>query len=156
MSRPSLRADQRVGLLLGGVVLLSLVSIATTIALPASDESLKAEPRELSAQQEHGMRVFKAEGCWYCHTTYVRETVADKALGEPLDPKEYAGTQPSMLGVQRDGPDLTYVHTRFANPADLVAYLEGSDERPRTSMPFYGYLSDDDLEALAAYLLSRK
>ena len=156
MSRPPLRADRRVGLLLAGVVLLSFVSIATTIALPASDESLTAEPRELSAQQNHGMRVFKAEGCWYCHTTYVRETAADEALGEPLDPKEYAGMQPSMLGVERDGPDLTYVHTRFANPADLVAYLDGSSDKRRTSMPIYAYLSDDDLEALAAYLLSRK
>ena len=156
MSRPALRADRRVGLLLAGVVLLSFVSIATTIALPAADESLKAEPRELTAQQERGMHIFKAEGCWYCHTTYVRETVADAGLGEPLDPKEYDVMQPSMLSMQRDGPDLTHVHTRFANPADLVAFLEGSDERPRTSMPMYAYLSDEDLEALAAYLLSRK
>jgi cbb3-type cytochrome oxidase cytochrome c subunit len=157
MSRPSMRADRRVGLLLAGVVLLSFVSIATTIALPASDESLKADPVELSAQEQHGMDVFKAEGCWYCHTSYVRETVMDKALGEPLDAKAYAGLSPSMLGVERDGPDLTYVHTRFTNPDDLVAYLRGpAEESPRTSMPLYGYLSDADLEALAAYLLSRR
>ena len=157
MSRPPLRADRRVGLLLAGVLLLSFVSIATTVALPATDESVTAEPRELSAQEKHGMDVFKSEGCWYCHTSYVRETAMDKALGEPLDAEAYAGISPSMLGVERDGPDLSYVHTRFANANDLVTYLrDPSSAGDRTSMPSYGYLSGDDLEALAAYLLSRR
>lgn len=152
-----MRADRRVGLLLAGVVLLSFVSIATTIALPASDPSLEAKPRELTPQQKHGMDVFKAEGCWYCHTSYVRETKADSALGKPLDAKAYAGMSPSMLGAERAGPDLTYLHTRFADASALAAYLaDPSKGRHRTSMPSYGYLSDDDLEALAAYLLSRK
>ncbi len=157
MSRQPLRADRRVGLLLAGVVLLSFVSIATTIALPASDPAVEAKPRELSAQEKHGMDVFKAEGCWYCHTSYVRETKIDSALGKPLDAKAYAGMSPSMLGAERYGPDLTYLHTRFADASDLVAYLEDpSKGAHRTSMPSYGYLSDDDLEALAAYLLSRR
>jgi cbb3-type cytochrome oxidase cytochrome c subunit len=157
MSRPKLRADQRVGLLLAGVVLLSFVSIATTIALPASDPDLRTSPRKLSSQQQHGMQVFKAEGCWYCHTSYVRETSADKALGKPLSAKDYAGVSPSMLGVERDGPDLTYLHTRFSSASDLVSYLrDPSSAGDRTFMPSYAYLSDADLEALAAYLLSRK
>ena len=157
MTRPSMRADRRVGLLLAGVVLLSFVSIASTIALPATDPALEAKPRELTAQQKHGMDVFKAEGCWYCHTSYVRETRADSALGKPLDAKAYAGMSPSMLGAERAGPDLTYLHTRFADASDLAAYLaDPSTGGRRTSMPSYGYLSDDDLEALAAYLLSRK
>ena len=157
MTRPVLRADRRVGLLLAGVALLSFVSIATTIALPASDPALEAKPREFSAQEKHGMKVYRAEGCWYCHTSYVRETVVDSSLGKPLDAKAYAGMSPSMLGTERLGPDLTYVHTRFADAAELVAYLRGpSEEVKRTSMPLYGYLSDDDLEALAAYLLSRR
>jgi cytochrome c oxidase cbb3-type subunit 2 len=157
MTRPVLRADRRVGLLLAGVILLAFVSIAATVALPASESTLRAEPRELSSQEKHGMKVFKAEGCWYCHTSYVRETAADKSLGKPLDAKAYAGMSPSMLGAERDGPDLTYLDTRFASAADLVAYLrDPSSAGDRTSMPSYGYLSDDDLEALAAYLLSRR
>lgn len=156
MSRLALRADRRVGLLLAGVLLLSFVSIATTIALPASDEEMRAEGRELTVQQRQGMDVFKAEGCWYCHTSYVREMKVDAPLGDPHTAEDYAGTTPSMLGAERDGPDLTYVHTRFANAAELVAYLEDPAERGRrTSMPSYGYLSKDDLEALAAFLLSR-
>jgi cbb3-type cytochrome oxidase cytochrome c subunit len=157
VTRPELRADRRVGLLLAGVVLLSFVSIATTIALPASDRSIQAKARDLTAQEKHGMKVFKAEGCWYCHTSYVRETKADAALGKPLDAKAYAGMSPSMLGTERDGPDLTYLHTRFTDASELVAYLEDpSKGARRTSMPSYGFLSDDDLEALAAYLLSRR
>ena len=152
-----IRADRRVGLLLAGVVLLSFVSIAATVALPASDPSLHGKPRDLNAGEKHGMKVYKAEGCWFCHTGYVRETSVDQPLGKPLDAKAYGGMSPSMLGTERVGPDLTYLTTRFSDAESLIAYLEDpSKGGRRSSMPSYRYLSDSDLEALAAYLLSRK
>jgi cbb3-type cytochrome oxidase cytochrome c subunit len=154
--RTRVRADRRIGVLLGGVVLLAFVAIATTIILPATDPAVEAKARDLTAQQVAGMKVYRAEGCWYCHTGYVRETAVDTALGKPLDPKAYGGTAPSMLGLERIGPDLTHVDARFANGADLAAYLaDPAKNGHHTSMPNYGYLSDRDLEALAAYLLSR-
>jgi cbb3-type cytochrome oxidase cytochrome c subunit len=154
--RTKIRADRRVGLLLAGAIVLTFVAFGATIALPATDPSLEAKPRELTAKQKHGMEVYRAEGCWYCHTGYVRETSVDSKLGEPLDPKAYAGLAPSMLGAERDGGDLTHLDTRFANAAALIAYLEDPTKgRRRTSMPSYAFLSDTDLEALADYLLSR-
>jgi cytochrome c oxidase cbb3-type subunit II len=154
---PSIRADRRFGLLLAGIVLLSFVSIAATVVLPAADPALQAKPRDLDAREAHGMKVYKAEGCWFCHTGYVRETSVDKPLGKPLDAKAYAGLSPSMLGTERVGPDLTSLSTRFSDAASLIAYLEDPAEGGRrSSMPSYSYLSKSDLEALAAYLLSRK
>ncbi len=144
-----IRADRRVGLLLAGVVLLSFVAIGATIALPATDPSLDGPVRELSEQAAHGMKVFKSEGCWYCHTQYVRQTSVDAALGKPLAPGEYTGRSPSMLGLERIGPDLTY-------PAatDGVALAEAMETHGDAGS--LSYLSPADLEALATYLLSRK
>lgn len=145
MSR--IRADRRVGLLLAGVVLLTFVALGASVALPATDPSLDVKPTELSAEAERGMKVYRSEGCWYCHTQYVRQTGSDADLGEPLGPESYADMSPSMLGIERVGGDLTHVDLQ---PDALVEALKDHGRGPS-----YAYLSDDDLRALAAYLLSR-
>jgi cbb3-type cytochrome oxidase cytochrome c subunit len=142
-----LRADRRVGLLLGGVVLLMFVAIGATIALPATDSSLTGEATELSEAEERGMKVYRSEGCWYCHSQYVRDS--ERGGDEPLDPASYSGRSPSMLGLERLGPDLTYGPALTGSA--LTEFLVGGEEG---HAPPYGYLSDDDLEALTAYLLS--
>jgi cbb3-type cytochrome oxidase cytochrome c subunit len=144
-----IRADRHVGLLLAGIVLLAFVAIGATIALPASDASIEAEPRKLSKDTARGMHVFKSEGCWYCHTQYVRSTAVDKDLGAQLKPSAYAGLSPSMLGVERVGPDLTYPEQ--TEEAALAAAI-----REHGGAGSFGYLSRADLEAIAAYLLSRE
>jgi cbb3-type cytochrome oxidase cytochrome c subunit len=151
----ALRADRRVGLMLAGIVLLAFVALGTTVVLPATDPSVEAQPRQLSAEELRGMRIYRAEGCWYCHTGYVRETTVDSALGDASDPARLGGLSPAMLGAERTGPDLSAVGTRFADPAALVAYLEApGKDHPRTAMPSYAFLSNAELEALAAYLLA--
>lgn len=155
LPKGALRADRRVGLMLAGVVLLAFVAIGTTIVLPATDPDLEAKPRELSADEMRGMRIFRSEGCWYCHTSYVRSTSVDSPLGDASDAERFAGLSPSMLGVERVGPDLSNVSARFTDAAALVAYLEDpSEDHPRTAMPSYAFLSDAELEALAAFLLA--
>ncbi len=142
-----LRADRRVGLLLGGVVLLMFVAIGATIALPASDSSLEGDATVLSAAEERGMKVYRSEGCWYCHSQYVRDT--ERSGDEPLDSAAYSGRSPSMLGLERVGGDLT--HGPALDGSALTEFLAGGEEGHG---PPYGYLSDEDLEALTAYLLS--
>jgi len=143
-----LRADRRVGLLLGGVVLLMFVAMGATIALPASDSSLQGEATELSEAEERGMKVYRSEGCWYCHSQYVRDSEGGDG-NEPSDPAAYAGRSPSMLGLERVGPDLAHGPTLTGSA--LTEFLVGGEDG---HAPPYGYLSDEDLEALTAYLLS--
>jgi cbb3-type cytochrome oxidase cytochrome c subunit len=153
VTRP--RADRRVGLLLAGILLLTFVAIAATVALPATDPAVRSTKgaRAFKGDAARGMLVYRNEGCWYCHTQYVRETAQDKTYGKPLSAATYANQSPALLGLERLGPDLTHVAARFADADALVAFLKkpGDD---RTSMPAYSYLSEKDLRALAAYLLS--
>jgi cbb3-type cytochrome oxidase cytochrome c subunit len=141
-----LRADRRVGLLLGGVILLMFVAMGATIALPASDSSLEGETTELPAAEKRGMKIYRSEGCWYCHSQYVRDT---EAVDEPLDPAAYSDRSPSMFGLERIGPDLRGGPTLTGSA--LTEFLAGGKDG---HAPPYGYLSDEDLEALTAYLLS--
>ena len=147
MSR--LRADRRVGLLLAGVILLTFVAIGATVALPASDKALHVKtPTKLSVAERHGVRIYRSEGCWYCHTLYDRNTKFEP--GKARKAADYAGRSPSLLGFDRVGPDLTHGSATASSRADLVKYLR----KVHGSMPSYDFLSQKDLDALAAYLLS--
>jgi cbb3-type cytochrome oxidase cytochrome c subunit len=146
-----LRADRRVGVLLAGVLLLTFVAIGATIALPASDKTIQTNhPAKMSALDTHGMRVFRSEGCWYCHTSYDRNTAIEP--GKALGASAYAGRSPSMLGFERVGPDLTHGAATLTSQAELLKYFR----KAHGSMPAYDFLSKKDLDALAAYLLSRR
>ena len=143
-----IRADRRVGLLLAGVVALAFVALAASVALPATDPSLDAnQTPELSREAKRGMEVYRSEGCWYCHTQYVRNTASDAELGEPLAPEAYGASSPSMLGLERVGGDITHPQLEGA------ALAKALEEHGRG--PSYAYLSAADLNALAAYLSSR-
>ncbi len=156
--RERVRVDRRVGLLLGGVILLLFVALGASVALPASDPLVRDEGEDARAYgelEERGARIYQAEGCWYCHTQQVRRTPADAGLGEPLSPGDYVNDQPAMLGVERLGPDLTHVGGRYEDTEALIRILrDPRGDGRRSSMPSYAFLSSGDLEALSAYLLS--
>lgn len=151
----SIRADRRAGFLLGGVMLGVLLALGATVALPASDPEVRAAEgaRTFGEAEQRGFEVYRNEGCWYCHTQSVRTTPVDRPYGEPLEAAAYAEQSPSMLGVERIGPDLTHVGSRYGSAAELISILRRAEGRP-SLMPSYAYLSEADLEALAAYLLA--
>lgn len=155
--RQRIRADRRVGLLLGGVVLLTFVAVGATVALPASDPDVSTTEgaRTFDRTERRGLEIYRNEGCWYCHTQAVRTTPVDAPYGEPLAAGAYAEQSPVMLGVERIGPDLAHVGSRYAGAADLIEILrQPRAGGRRSSMPSYRYLSEAELEALAAYLLT--
>jgi cytochrome c oxidase cbb3-type subunit 2 len=153
-----IRVDRRLGLLLGGILLASFVALGASVVLPASDPELTGKGKERSALVKHGIEVYRNEGCWYCHTQNVRETSVDQGLGgKPLDPASYAGVSPAFLGTERVGIDLTHftqVAGQGRDEESLIDLLRDPDKGDYQHA--FGYLSNADLRALAAYLLSLK
>lgn len=151
-----MRTDRHLGALLAACVLLLSVAAAAGVVLPATDRAVRAEGAStLDAKAQRGLRVYRNAGCWYCHTQEVRPLRTDAGLGEVSVPGDYADEGPAMIGVERVGPDLAHYGSRAPAAADIVALLR--DPRAadkRSSMPSYRYLSDADLDALAAYLSS--
>jgi len=139
------RADRRVGLLLGAVLLLTFVATAVTVALPASDKAVATKPKTLSAAEAHGLRLYRSEGCWFCAATTSKATGQSQAT---VRTSSYAGRSPSFLGIDRSGPDLASPTTM--TQATLVKYLR----KRHGDVPSFGYLSAKDLNALASFLLS--
>jgi len=140
-----IRADRRVGLMLGAVLLLTFVAVAVTVALPASDKAVATKSRKLSAAEQSGLRIYRSEGCWFCAATTTKTTGQSQAS---LSTSSYAGRSPSFIGIDRSGPDLASATTM--KKAELVKYLR----KAHGDVPSFGYLSGKQLDALAAFLLS--
>lgn len=163
MSSPPRRRtpDRRLGVFLGGVMLLAFAAIGATVVLPITDPALDettGSARSFGTRAQRGMELYASEGCWYCHTQQVRDgTRADAMLGDPLGPGDYADQDPALLGEVRVGPDLTHVGSRYEDAEELVALLhDPRAEGRRSQMPSYDHLSSEELGLLAEYLLTLK
>jgi len=107
-------------------------------------------PSRPPGQAAQGAAVYRANGCFYCHTEQVRPRgfggdVARGWGGRPGKVQSVAGDylwdQPVMLGSQRVGPDLANIGIRQTNAVWLFAHLYDPQSTSKgSSMPPYRYL----------------
>lgn len=155
--------NDRPFLYLAGMALLFVLGAVVAVGLPAADAVAVAAAQipgttpVLSDVAVDGRSVYLQEGCFYCHTQQVRSVVTDVGLGPVTEP----GTSPALagdtFGFQRIGPDLTHVGSR--EPTSDPAFVRSLLEDPAAigvEHPGYGYLTQDDLEALTQYLIESK
>lgn len=111
-----------------------------------------------------GRDVYVAEGCWHCHSQYVRP-VGNEALryGPVTTPGEYQTVlqQPQLLGTRRVGPDLSRESGKKSNDWHWAHLYEPRNVVPDSVMPGYAWLFEkakdvitpkSDAIALVAYL----
>ncbi len=105
-----------------------------------------------------GQIVYAKEGCVQCHTQMIRPSfdgIADgwkkgwgadqspvpKEVIRPSVPRDYLGEPVALLGLQRNGPDLT--NFGFRAPDDTTLHMQlyaPQAEDPWTIMPAYRHL----------------
>jgi cytochrome c oxidase cbb3-type subunit 2 len=60
--------------------------------------------------------VYLSEGCWYCHSQYVRPVTGETRRWGPVsEAGEYAFDVPHLFGTRRIGPDLTRVGLKYGD-----------------------------------------
>lgn len=142
------------------IMALFFVLVWITVFMPLADQRLyqpSARTYTYNADAQRGRAIYQREGCWYCHTQQVRPVKADSAFGPVSLPSDYARDKPVFLGTERTGPDLAWVGDRLPDDDFIVNKLKNPRAFIRSSiMPRYDHLSDDELHALAAYLISLK
>src|SRR5262245_42889319 len=63
-----------------------------------------------------GRRVYIRDGCWYCHSQYVRPVAGEAARWGPVsEAGEYAWDLPHLLSTRRIGPDLSRVGLKYGD-----------------------------------------
>ena len=140
------------GKMLTGAVALFLAGLLGSVVLPTFAVDREGTGVVRSELAEAGREIYVTEGCGYCHTQLVRPVVTDAHLGPVTESSEMGAELPSTAGWIRVGPDLAdFADREDADPAILRGLLLNEADRPHQS---YRYLSEPDLEALIAYLLS--
>lgn len=93
-----------------------------------------------------GARVYAANGCFYCHSQYIRapgegSDIARKWGTRRTVARDYMFDQQVFLGTSRLGADLTNVGIRQTDPQWYYRTLYAPRTmRPETSMPAYRWL----------------
>jgi cytochrome c oxidase cbb3-type subunit 2 len=99
--------------------------------------------------QQAGRRVYLREGCWYCHSQYVRPVTGETRRWGPItEAGEYAYDVPHLFGTRRIGPDLMRVGLKYSDewhfahfwnprlvvPDSIMAPYRGLFEEPEGSV----------------------
>ncbi len=140
-------------------ILVFIAAVLFTLILPAatpSHRSPAADLRPYTQLELRGKAIYQREGCWYCHTQQVRPVAADLGYGPVSSADHYVYDRPVYLGSKRTGPDLANEGGKLPDEWHEVHLRKPRLLVPDSIMPSYDYLSDQEIEALVAYLQSLK
>jgi hypothetical protein len=90
-----------------------------------------------------GRQVYIAEGCWHCHSQFVRPVSQEARRWGPVPKsREYQNElqRPVMFGTRRVGPDLSREGGRNANDWHVVHFYRPRMTSPESVMPDYPWL----------------
>ena len=111
----------------------------------ADDDPLRAASEDawVAAYRQalqDGRDTYIAEGCWHCHSQYVRPVANEDLRFGPVSRWEQDNNElqrPVMWGTRRVGPDLTYEGGLRSNDWHAAHFWEPEDVTPGTVMPRY-------------------
>ena len=117
-----------------------------TAVVRTDDGQLKwmlAEATDYTPLQQAGRAVYLREGCWYCHSQYVRPVTGETRRWGPIsEAGEYAYDVPHLFGTRRIGPDLTRVGLKYGDEWHFAHFWNPRDLTPDSVMSRYRSLFD--------------
>jgi len=114
----------------------------------ATDEKWSNEKwrDECAKLLEEGRNIYVGEGCWHCHSQFVRP-VSNESLryGPVAQTEEYQNVlqRPVLFGTRRVGPDLSREGGRRSNDWHAVHFLNPPLLSPHSPMPRYSWFFED-------------
>jgi cytochrome c oxidase cbb3-type subunit 2 len=91
--------------------------------------------------QARGRRVYTREGCWYCHSQYVRPVTGETRRWGPVTQSgEYAYDLPHLFSTRRIGPDLSRVGLKYSDAWHLAHFWNPRMVVPDSIMPRFSAL----------------
>lgn len=92
-----------------------------------------------------GRQIYIGEGCWHCHSQFVRPVSNEsKRWGPVAETEEFQNElqRPVMFGTRRVGPDLSRQGGRHANDWHTVHFFRPRLVSPGSPMPNYPWFFD--------------
>jgi cytochrome c oxidase cbb3-type subunit I/II len=113
--------------------------------VPASDRA-----HEYTEIEAEGRNLYMNFGCFYCHSQQVR--LSDWGIGNASLEGDYVYDSPHALGTERTGPDLAQIGGMRPTVWHYLHYRDPRSVSPGSVMPNFDFLSDNEIEALIAYV----
>lgn len=100
---------------------------------------------DYTPQEWHGRQVYIREGCWYCHSQYIRPVTGESSRWGPVSQAgEFAFDQPHLLSTRRTGPDLTRIGRKVDDGWHTAHYWNPREIVPDSIMPRFPWLFEPD------------
>ncbi|HXU93181.1 MAG TPA: cbb3-type cytochrome c oxidase subunit I [Gallionella sp.] len=141
----------------------SMTMEATSNQVKDEATGLPIRAADYTPLEKRGRQVYIREGCWYCHSQYIRPVTGETMRWGPLSQAgEYAWDQPQMLGTRRIGPDLTRIGRKYGDDWHVAHHWDPRHVVPDSVMPRFPWLFEtgkggvptynEDGKALLAYI----
>jgi cytochrome c oxidase cbb3-type subunit I/II len=104
----------------------------------------------LTTLEYEGEQIYRQNGCVYCHSQFVRPQ--DWAMGDISEAGDFYYSIPNFLGTERTGPNLGQVGGKRPTEWIMQHYIDPRSVSPGSIMPSFEFLSQDELNALTAYV----
>jgi cytochrome c oxidase cbb3-type subunit 2 len=102
---------------------------------------IRGDAVDYTPAQARGRRVYIREGCWYCHSQYVRPVAKEDLRWGPVsEAGEYAYDLPHLFSTRRIGPDLTRVGLKLADDWHYAHHWDPRLVVPDSIMPSFKWL----------------
>jgi len=104
---------------------------------------VRYESSDYTPLEKLGRAVYIREGCWYCHSQYVRPVAGEELRWGPVsEAGEYAFDLPHLFSTRRIGPDLTRVGLKYADDWHYAHHWDPRLVVPESIMPSFKWLFD--------------
>ena len=102
---------------------------------------VRYDASDYTALERIGRSVYIREGCWYCHSQYVRPvTGEDLRWGPVSEAGEYVFDLPHLFSTRRIGPDLTRVGLKYGDDWHYAHHWDPRLVVPDSIMPSFKWL----------------
>jgi cytochrome c oxidase cbb3-type subunit I/II len=86
--------------------------------------------------EQQGREIYTREGCWYCHSQFVRPVTGETRRWGPVSQAgEYAFDVPHLFSTRRIGPDLTRVGLKYSDEWHIAHFWNPRVLEPDSIMP---------------------
>ena len=104
-------------------------------------KSVEYPAENYTEAEQLGRESYIREGCWYCHSQYIRPvTGEDQRWGPVSQAGEYAHDVPHLFSTRRIGPDLTRVGLKYSDHWHFAHHWNPRLVVPDSNMPAFPWL----------------
>jgi cytochrome c oxidase cbb3-type subunit I/II len=111
---------------------------------------VRSEASDYGELEQLGRDVYRREGCWYCHSQYVRPVAGEAQRWGPVSQAgEYYWDKPHLWGTRRIGPDLTRIGLKYSDEWHIAHFWDPRMVVPDSIMPRFAALFERPRERVA-------